>query len=197
MISIATIVASNWYDYLILPLFIFIARILDVSMGTVRVIFITRGFRIIAPLIGFFEILIWLMAAGQIFNDMSNWVIYIAYAGGFAAGTYIGIRIEEKLSVGKVMVRIISHKDPKPLIERLKKEEYTITMTQGQGAKGEVKIILTIIDRKYLKEVIEIIKEFNPHAFYSVEDMRFVNEKEESPSQKSIFSRMGLFKKSK
>lgn len=197
MISIATIVASDWYSYLILPLLIFIARIIDVSMGTVRVIFITRGFKIIAPIIGFFEILIWLMAAGQIFNNMSNFVIYIAYAGGFAAGTYIGIIIEEKLSVGKVMIRIITSKDPKPLIEKLKLEEYTLTVTQGQGAKGEVKIIFTVIDRKYLKEAIGIIKEFNPHAFYAIEDVRFANEKEEGPAHKSIFNRLGLFKKSK
>ncbi len=81
---LAALMDTNLYMYFILPLLIFIARIFDVSMGTIRVIFITRGYKLIAPFIGFFEVLIWLLAIGQIMSNLTNVYCYVGYAIGFA-----------------------------------------------------------------------------------------------------------------
>ncbi|MBI2112485.1 hypothetical protein HYT52_03045 [Candidatus Woesearchaeota archaeon] len=88
----------SWFTHIILPVLIFFARIADVSIGTVRVIFIAKGFKYLAPVLGFFEVLIWLTAIQQVFNNLTNAFTYIGYAAGFATGTYVGIILEEKLS---------------------------------------------------------------------------------------------------
>jgi uncharacterized protein YebE (UPF0316 family) len=88
-------ILSNFglYTWIVLPLLIFLARVVDVSMGTIRVIFVSRGLKYLAPVVGFFEVLIWLLAIGQIMKNLSSPLCYVAYAGGFAAGNYIGIVI--------------------------------------------------------------------------------------------------------
>ena len=165
------------YALVILPLFIFLARIADVSIGTLRIMFISKGFKYLAPLVGFFEILIWLLAIGQIFQNLTNPLYYIAYAGGFAAGTFVGIVIEGKLSIGTELVRIITQKEAPKLVEALKKQGYIVTSDDVEGKEGMVKIIYIVIDRHDLEDVIKIIKKYNPHAFYSIEDVKFVSEK--------------------
>ncbi|HIC96604.1 TPA: DUF2179 domain-containing protein [Candidatus Bipolaricaulota bacterium] len=159
----------------LIPLFIFFARIVDVSMGTVRVIFIARGMRLLAPLLGFFEVLIWLLAISQIIQNLTNFVSYLTYAGGFAAGTYVGIWLENKLSLGVVLVRIITQQEAKELIERLQAERYGVTTVPARGTRGPVKIIYTIIKRRDIPTVVKMIREFNPHAFYSIADVRAVS----------------------
>ena len=93
---------SNFYAWLLLPFLIFMARIADVSIGTVRLIFVSRGFKYLAPIVGFFEVHIWLLAIGQIMKNLSNPICYLGYAGGFAMGNYVGMHIAEKLSLGVV-----------------------------------------------------------------------------------------------
>jgi hypothetical protein len=96
------------YAYIVLPLLIFLARICDVSLGTIRVIFISKGVTYLAPIIGFFEVIIWLLAIGQVMNNLTNVVSYVAYGAGFAAGTYAGMVIEEKISIGLVIAGPLS-----------------------------------------------------------------------------------------
>ena len=165
---------SGFYTWLVLPLLIFIARIADVSIGTVRVIFVSRGLKYLAPVVGFFEILIWLLAIGQIMKNLSNPVCYIAYAGGFAMGNYVGISIAERLSLGIVLVRVVTKKDALPLVERLRAGNYGVTSVDGHGTSGEVKVVFTLVPRREVRTVVGLIKRFNPHAFYSIEDVGFV-----------------------
>jgi len=138
------------------------------------VIFVSRGFKYLAPVVGFFEILIWLLAIGQIIKNLSNPMCYIAYAGGFAMGNYVGICIADKLSLGMVLIRIVSKKDAIPLVEQLKEENYGVTSVDGHGTSGEVKVVLTIVPRREVKSVIEQVKKFNPNAFYTIEEVGFV-----------------------
>ena len=166
--------SSGYYTWVVIPLLIFTARIADVSIGTVRVIFVSRGFKYLAPVVGFIEILIWLLAIGQIMKNLSNPMCYIAYAGGFAMGNYVGICIAERLSLGVALIRVISKKDALPLVEQLKKENYGVTSVDGHGASGEVKVVFTIVPRREVRPVIELVKKFNPNAFYSVEEVGFV-----------------------
>ena len=167
---------SELFKWAILPLLIFCARIFDVSLGTLRVIFISRGMRAIAALVGFLEILIWLLAIGQIMKNLTNVACYVAYAGGFAMGTFVGIYIVEKLSLGMVLIRVITRKDATELIAFLHSENYGVTSVDAQGTTGMVKVIYTVIKRQDLHHVIEIIKKFNPQAFYTIEDVKSVSE---------------------
>jgi len=165
---------SELFTWVILPLLIFIARIVDVTIGTIRIMFVTRGNRFFAPLLGFFEVLIWLMAIGQIMQNLNNVFCYLAYAGGFAMGNFIGIYVEEKLALGKLVVRVITKKDASDLIESLRKKGFGATSVDAEGSTGRVNIIFTVIKRSDLKEVVGMIHRFNPKAFYSIEDTRLV-----------------------
>lgn len=167
---------SEIHTWVILPLLIFSARVCDVSLGTIRIIFISKGIKYLAPVISFFEILIWLLAISQILQNITNVYYYVFFAGGFATGTFVGMKIEEKLSIGLVMIRIITRKNADNLINFLKKQKYGITIVDAEGNAGSVKIIFTVIRRENLKIVIECIKKFNPNAFYSIEDIKSVGE---------------------
>lgn len=137
-----------------------------------------------APIVGFFEILIWLLAIGQIMKNLSNPACYIAYAGGFAIGNYVGICIAEKLSLGVVLIRVVTKKDALPLVGYLKSENYGVTSVDGHGISGEVKVVFTIVPRRETQSVVELVKKFNPNAFYSIEEVGFV-EKGIFPGRKS------------
>jgi uncharacterized protein YebE (UPF0316 family) len=175
---------SEFYTWFLLPFLIFMARVIDVSMGTVRVIFVSRGLKYLAPVVGFFEVLIWLLAIGQIMKNLSNPACYIAYAGGFAMGNYVGICIAGKLSLGVVLIRVVTKKDALPLIEHLKSENYGVTSVDGYGTLGKIKIIFTIVPRREVEKVAQFVKRFNPNAFYSIEEVSFV-EKGIFPIRKS------------
>ncbi|HEY3372122.1 MAG TPA: DUF2179 domain-containing protein [Prolixibacteraceae bacterium] len=166
---------SGLFMYVVLPILIFLARIMDVSIGTVRIVMVAKGEKAIAPILGFFEVLIWLIAISQIIKHLDNWVCYIAYGAGFATGNYIGMIIEEKLAVGIVQLQIITRTDAYLLIQKLKGEGYGITHQEAHGAMEEVSIIYSIIKRNELAKVDEIIRTYNPHAFYSIADVKFVN----------------------
>ncbi len=171
---------SNLYAWLVLPLLIFLARVADVSIGTVRLIFISRGLKSLAPVVGFFEIFIWLLAIGQIMKNLSNPACYVAYAGGFAMGNFVGMWIAEKLSLGVVLIRAVTQKDARELVEYLKSADYGVTSIDGQGANGPVKVVFTIVPRREVKKVVDLIKKSNPKAFYTIEEVGFV-EKGVSP----------------
>lgn len=171
-----SLVTPEVFAYVILPIMIFCARICDVTMGTIRVIFISKGIRYLAPVIGFFEVIIWLLAIGQVMNNLTNIVSYIAYGAGFATGTFIGMYIEEKISLGLTSVRIITKEDPVELIQYLRSHNYGVTSVDGEGGTGRVKMIFTIIRRQDLGHVVSIIKKFHPNAFYSVEEVKSVAE---------------------
>jgi uncharacterized protein YebE (UPF0316 family) len=162
------------YAWVILPILIFLARILDVSLGTVRVIFVSRRLKYLAPVVGFFEVLIWILVIGQIMKNLSSPICYVAYAGGFAAGNFIGILIAEKLSLGMVLVRVIFSQHANGLIGRLRERRYGVTSIGGQGATGPVQVVFTIVPRRDVDAVINLVKQSNPEAFYSVEEVDFV-----------------------
>jgi len=173
-VDIAAFYHSEIFKFVLLPVLIFLARICDVTLDTLRIIYVGRGMKFLAPVIGFVEVLIWLIAITQIFKNLSNPVCYVAYAGGFAMGNLIGILIEEKMAIGTVVIRIITQKDAEALIDRLKESRYGVTHVDAQGAMGQVKIIFTIVKRKAINSVLEIVRGCNPLAFYTIEDVRSV-----------------------
>lgn len=167
---------SEVFTYLILPILIFIARICDVSIGTLRIIFLSKGKKNVAPILGFFEVLIWIIAIGKIFKDADNWICYFAYAGGFATGNLVGMIIEEKLAVGVVVLRIIMQKGIDELTNGLSEAGFGYTKVDAHGSKGEVSVLYTTIKRNSIPKVSSIIKEANPEAFFTIEDVRMVKQ---------------------
>ncbi len=166
---------STLYSFVIIPLLIVVARMADVSLGSLRIIFLARGRRL-ASLLGFFEVIIWLLAIRQIMQNLENPVTYIAYATGFACGNLIGIYLEEKLAIGTLIIRIITPKDVGPLAEGLHARGYGVTCVDGHGATGQVKLVYTIIRRKDLDEIRALIAECCPKAFLSIEEIRSASE---------------------
>jgi uncharacterized protein YebE (UPF0316 family) len=166
---------SPLFDYAILPLLILMARIVDVSMDTIRVILVSKGYRNYAPLIGFFQSLVWVITISRVMVNLENWTAYIGYAGGFALGTYVGMRIEERLALGYELVRVITRTDAGNLVRALGEKGYPVTHVTGRGRDGEVGILFIILKRRTVSEVVRIIKAYNPRAFYTIEDMRFVS----------------------
>ncbi len=163
-------------NYVFLPGLIFLMRIADVSMGTIRIIFVSRGIKIFAAILGFFEVLIWLFAISQIMKNLNNPMHYVAYAAGFGMGNFVGISIEKWLSMGNRTVRIITKKDAADLIRALRAKGFGVTSIDGEGADGMVKLIFTVLRRNHVSDVVKLIKKFNPNAFYTVEDIRYVRE---------------------
>jgi uncharacterized protein YebE (UPF0316 family) len=156
----------------VLPVVIFLAEMCVVTLSTMRVIFIARGRKLLAPFLGFFEIVIWLFAIGQIMQNLSDVSCYVAFAAGFTLGNFLGVLLENKLAIGNSIIHITTRKDPRPLVEDLKLEEYGVTVIDARGTTGPVQIVYTVVKRKELSKVVAIIKRFDAKAFYSVNDLQ-------------------------
>jgi len=164
------------------------ARICDVSIGTLRIIFVSKGKRNIAPILGFFEVLIWITAISKIMQNLDNYVNYVAYAAGFATGNFVGMIIEEKLAMGILMVRVFAHERGSELVQTLNGNGYGATVVEAHGAREQVDLIYTIVQRNELAKVLDVIQNFNSKLFYTIEDVKTVNEGIFSPRKpNSIF----------
>lgn len=163
-------------NYVVLPLLIFVARIGDVTLSTIRIIFVMSGKSTMAPILGFFESLIWLLAIGQIFNNIDNAWSYLAYAGGFAAGTYVGMYIEEKLAIGRVVVRLITNTEVDGFLDFLNEHNYRYSIIDAEGRKGRVNVVFLVIKRDALNHLTTGINTHHPKSFYTIEGVKKVNE---------------------
>jgi uncharacterized protein YebE (UPF0316 family) len=166
----------DWFTWVILPLIVFLARVFDVTLGTMRIIFLSRGRRYLAPLLGFVEVFIWITIVSQIVRGAQNFAAYFAYAAGFAVGNYIGMVLEDKLAIGTLVIRAILTENGDALIERLRAEGYGVTHVDAHGATGAVGLIYTIVMRKELRQVVNIIQDISPKAFFTVEELRSVQQ---------------------
>ncbi|HEY0651567.1 MAG TPA: DUF5698 domain-containing protein [Chryseosolibacter sp.] len=157
------------FTFILLPLLIFCARISDVSINTIRIIYVLGGRRWTATVLGFFESLIWLMAIRQIFEHMDNWLCYVAYPAGFASGIFVGMIIEERIAYGKVIVRIITRRDIASLLKYLNEKRNRYTHVNAIGPDGHENLVFTVLQRENLEDLLMTLKEILPSAFYTVE----------------------------
>ncbi|MDF2158821.1 DUF2179 domain-containing protein [Algoriphagus sp. CAU 1675] len=171
-------ISEQLFNYLIMPLLIFFARVGDVSINTLRIMFMMNGKKNVAPFLGFFEALIWLLAIGQIFQNINNPLSYIAYAAGFGTGTYVGMFFEEKLALGRVLVRVITPKALPELMDFMKERDYRFTNVGAEGRYGKVNLLFTVMKRENLKEFVTKVKEVDEKAFYTIESVKRVSEDE-------------------
>jgi uncharacterized protein YebE (UPF0316 family) len=162
-------IPADIFSYVLLPLLIFLARIGDVSINTIRIIYVLGGRKGTATLLGFFESFIWLMAISQIFEHLDNWICYVAYPAGFASGIFVGMIIEERIAYGKVIVRIITRKEIHHLITYLNRKSLRYTHVNAQGPDGHENLVFTVLEREALENLLNELKQILPTAFYTVE----------------------------
>ena len=153
-------------------LLIVVARIVDVTMGTLRVSFIARGRRFLAAACGFTEILIWIVVVSRVLRGDQHWLAYVAYALGFTLGTFVGVSLEERLAVGWALVRGMSNKPLGHVVQRLSAAGFGVTQQDAQGARGPVQVLVILMPRKRLADFQPLLRDFDPNAFYTIEDVR-------------------------
>jgi len=159
----------------LIPIGIFLAEMCVVTVSTLRIIFIARGYRSLAPILGFIEVIIWLFAIGQTMQNLSNVGCFLGFALGFTAGNYLGMSIERKLAMGKVIVRIFTHRDAGNLTKELRTASVGYTCVNGEGATGPVRIVMIVVQRRQLEDLIRLIEACQPKAFYAVDELQSVS----------------------
>ena len=183
------------FSYPWLPFFVFFARIGDVTLGTLRIIFISKGKKLLAPLFGFVEVLIWITVIGQVLEHSAGDIVcYIAYAGGYATGSYVGMLVEERLALGLHLIRVFTKKDGTALTQLLNAANFGATIVSGQGVEGEVHIVETIVNRKHSNKAQALITDFDATAFYVVSDVRSAQRGIFASMRGNIFSRWRIGK---
>ena len=150
-------------------LIIFGLRLADQSLGTMRSLLVAKNKPLYAALIGLIESAIWIVAISQVVKDIDDPVLIGSYAAGFAAGTILGSYIERLVGVGNIVVRVFSPANSPSVAEKLREKGYGVTIIDGQGKDGPVKIYLCVIPRRRLKSVLELIKEINPDSFITTD----------------------------
>jgi uncharacterized protein YebE (UPF0316 family) len=157
---------------LLLPLSIFVAEMTVVTISTMRIIFIGRGLKTMAAGLGFFEVTIWLFAIGQVMSNLDQPLCFAAFAGGFVAGNYLGMSLEQRLAIGSVLVRVITGRDSGRLVELLRDAGCGVTRIGAHGLQGPVEIVFTVIKRRRLGEVLDLVRRFDADAFYSIDELQ-------------------------
>jgi len=153
-------------------LFIFLARVVDVSMATIRMLFIVKGRRVEAGILGFFEVIIYITALGKVVSGLSDYRNLLAYALGYACGNYVGSLIEEKLAIGKLTAQIVSQHDQHDLIEILRDNGFGVTVIEGEGREGKRQILNIMLERKNIKKLYNIIDSMEEQPFVTIFDVR-------------------------
>jgi uncharacterized protein YebE (UPF0316 family) len=152
---------------------IFLARVVDVSLGTVRTILVVRGHRFLAAAIGFFEILIWVVAVSEVIRNLESWHLAIAYAAGFAVGNVVGIWLEGKLAIGSELVRAISASPEANLAQHLRKNTFEVLELDGHGDdETPVEVLLIVERRRRVPRLLRLIRETDPDAVCTVSDVK-------------------------
>lgn len=159
----------DFISYVLLPFLIFLARAADVTLATVKLMFIVNNAKRLAMLLGFFEALITILALSRIMQDASNLAAYVMYAAGFAAGTYLGMRIEEKLAYGSVVVRIIGKQIPDALLQYLSDNQYNYSKVDASDISGNTQVLFTVCKRRKVRDLLHALEQIAPEALYTTE----------------------------
>lgn len=155
-------------------LLIFCLRLTDVTLGTLRILMTVRGRKPLAALIGFVEVTIFVVAISRVVRNVGNVYNVLGYSGGFAAGTLVGMTIEEHLALGWTVVRVISTDLSKRIADTLRQAGYGVTEMSGQGMRGSVEIYEIVVRRADLPKVLQVIDKVDEKAFVTVEESRRV-----------------------
>lgn len=150
------------------PLLIFFLRMVDVTMATMRIILVVRGARVLGPLLGFVEILIWVVTVGAVVRNLGNPPHILGYAAGFSAGTAVGLWVEGKLALGFSTVEVVSRQSASGLAVALRALGFGVTELMGEGREGPVRILYSVVRRRKIPALIRTVEEQDPDAFVTV-----------------------------
>lgn len=187
------------HDYpMLLALGIFIARIADVSMGTVRILVGFRGYRLLAAAIGFCEAAIWVVAASKVIQHLDAWYLVVAYAGGFAAGNYLGLTLERRLAVGRELARIISYRPDSALAQELTRRGWPVVELHGTRRNHEpVEVMYVVAARRRMPELLALVRQFDPEALYTITDVKSCHGEEPGAAVTEVEQALALRSKRK
>ena len=186
-------ITFDFISYVLLPFLIFLARAADVTLATVKLMFIVNNAKRLAMVLGFFEALITILALSRIMQDASNLVAYIMYAAGFAAGTYLGMRIEEKLAYGSVVIRVISKQIPDALLTYLSDNQYNYSKVDASNQSGNTQVLFTVCKRRRVREFVQALEQLAPEALYTTEAVNQASsELLPQPQRRTAFSLGGM-----
>ena len=172
-------------------------RVLDVSLGTLRIVFISRGDKLLSPLLGFFEVLIWIVAMGQVMQNLSSPAAYLGWSLGFAAGNYVGLVIEQKLALGMVVIRVITSSSVNELMLELADKNYRNVIIEAESEEGRMNVLFSIVKRKNVDEITNLIRTRIPNAFYTIEGIQRFSDGVYHPAKRHWTRRMFPVKKAK
>jgi uncharacterized protein YebE (UPF0316 family) len=159
-------------DIFLQALFIFAARITDVSIGTIRTILLVKGHRRIASVLGFFEVMIYLIVLGKVVGNINKPVLILAYCLGYATGNIIGSKIEERLSIGRLVAQVIVKETAEDVVQSLRDAGFGVTIFTGEGKEGKSHMLNIILERKQVRKLYEIIDGCDCGAFITTMDVR-------------------------
>lgn len=148
---------------------IVLLRIADVALGTLRIAMLVRGRRRLAGVLSFFEALVWLLAAAQVLANLDSPIQIVAYAGGYALGTMLGVSLERWIAIGDSLLRVFAPVDSERSAEALREAGFVVTELNAKGRDGDVRISITVIPRRRMKDALRIVAEANPEAFVTFE----------------------------
>lgn len=154
------------------PLVIFGLRIVDVSLSTIRILLAVRGYKVAVPILGFFEVLIWVTAVGNAIRFLDSGWHLLGYASGFATGSIVGLLIEERLAIGFATIRIVSTHAGVEMADALRSIGFGVTEFAGQGRDGRVEVVYTVCLRRDIERVVDEIERWDRQAFITVEEPR-------------------------
>ncbi|MDR0469169.1 MAG: DUF5698 domain-containing protein [Peptococcaceae bacterium] len=153
-------------------IFICLCRICDVTLQTTRTILVVRGERLKAAVIGFFEVIIYVLVLNAIFNNLDNLGNLISYALGFASGNFVGGIVEEKLAIGIQHIQVITMKEPIKLAELLREQGFGITVLEGSGRSGPTFVLQTLLERKHAKSFSRFVADWDENVFMIISDAK-------------------------
>jgi len=156
-------------DLLIATIFIFVLRLADQSLGTMRTLLVNKNRPVYAAFLGFIESAIWIIAVSQVIKDINDPILIVGYAGGFAAGTILGSYLEKTIGLGDVVVRVFTPTETPQVAPTLRESGYGVTVINGEGRDGSVTISWCIVPRRKLKKVLRIIKDINSEAYVTTD----------------------------
>jgi uncharacterized protein YebE (UPF0316 family) len=185
-------ITFDFISYVLLPFLIFLARAADVTLATVKLMFIVNNAKRLAMVLGFFEALITILALSRIMQDASNLVAYIMYAAGFAAGTYLGMRIEEKLAYGSVVIRVISKQIPDALLTYLSDKQYNYSKVDASNQAGNTQVLFTVCKRRKVREFVQALEQLAPEVLYTTEAVNQASSELLPQPQRATFSLGGM-----
>jgi uncharacterized protein YebE (UPF0316 family) len=164
---------TGFSPFLLVPLIV-IARVGDVTLGTLRTIVLFRGYRILAAAFGFFEVLIWLVAAGQVFGNLDRWYLAVAYAAGFSLGNVVGSWLESKIAVGYQLLRVVSENRRTELARALREAGYRdiIHLAGFDADEDPVEVLLVVERRRRMPRLLHRIHQIDPQALWTVSDVQ-------------------------